>query len=226
MDTDERRTERRARARRTLEDLLAGNRRFAEGTNEGIHHDAADRAGWVEGQAPKAVVLGCVDSRVPPEVVFDQGVGDLLTVRTAGQSLSGVAMGSLEFGVQVLGTPLLVVLGHTQCGAVLAAISENHPSGYLGDLIGEIAERLVDIVGDKDPMKATGGNLEATVDALRRFDLRSGATATRPTWSASSTTSPPPRSPSSTTTACSPTDPGRGRGPSQDGPWKSIRWSG
>ena len=94
-------------------------------------------------------------------------------MRTAGQSLSGVAMGSLEFGVQVLGTPLLVVLGHTQCGAVLAAISENHPSGYLGDLIGEIAERLVDLVGD-DPMQATGGNLRATVDALRRFDLRSG----------------------------------------------------
>ena len=172
MDEAARRSRRREAAREGLLSLLAGNERFAAGAPHSSMLPA-DRAALVEGQTPKATVLGCVDSRVPPEVVFDQGVGDLLTIRTAGQSLSGVAMGSLEFGVHVLDTPLLVVLGHTGCGAVLAAISEGHATGYLGELIGEIAERLIDIVGDKDPMTATGGNLEFTVEALRQFDLRS-----------------------------------------------------
>lgn len=174
MDTDERRNERRAQARASLESLLEGNRRFASGDPDGAHLDQAAREALVGGQSPTAVVLGCVDSRVPPEVVLDQGVGDLLTVRTAGQSLSGVAMGSLDFGVRVLGVPLVVVMGHTHCGAVLAAISDQNITGYLGDLIGEIAGRLVDVVGDDDPMRATGGNLDATVEALRRYDLRSG----------------------------------------------------
>lgn len=172
MDAESRRQARRDDARDALVSLLAGNERFAAGEPLDAT-DTSRRAALVDGQAPKAIVLGCVDSRVPPEVVFGQGVGDLLTVRTAGQSLSGVAVGSLEFGTHVLDAPLLVVLGHTGCGAVLAAIAEDHPTGYLGELIGEIAERLIDIVGDKDPMTATGGNLDATVDALRRFDLRS-----------------------------------------------------
>lgn len=172
MDTS-RRQQRRQEARDALLALVEGNGRFAAGTPSGSAPGPEQRAALVAGQHPRAVVLGCVDSRVPPETVLDQGVGDLLTIRTAGQSLSGVAMGSLEFGVRVLDVPLVVVLGHTHCGAVLAAISENHATGYLGDLIGEIAERLIDIVGDKDPLTATGGNLGATVDALRRFDLRS-----------------------------------------------------
>lgn len=175
MDTDERRTHRRIEARTNLRALLEGNERFMAGEHTHPPTSAAERAALVESQHPRAVVLGCVDSRVPPEILFDQGVGDLLTVRTAGQSLSGVAMGSLEFGVRTLDVPLVVVLGHTQCGAVLAAISEHHVTGYLGDLVSEIAERLIDIVGDKDPLTATGGNLGATVDALRRFDLRSPA---------------------------------------------------
>jgi carbonic anhydrase len=173
VDTTQGQDRRRAEARESLRALLAGNERFAAGVPSRRPTGPEERAELVGGQHPSAVVLGCVDSRVPPETVFDQGVGDLLTIRTAGQSLSGVAMGSLEFGVHVLDVPLLVVLGHTHCGAVLAAISENHATGYLGDLIGEIAERLIDVVGDKDPLTATGGNLGATVDALRRFDLRS-----------------------------------------------------
>ena len=114
------------------------------------------------------MVLGCVDSRVPPELVLGQGVGDLLTVRTAGQSLSGVALGSIEFGTNALGVPLVVVLGHTNCGAVLAAIGDGQEdiTGHLGELIGEVAGRLVELVGD-DPVRATGGNLAATVQALR-----------------------------------------------------------
>ena len=156
----------RADALAALQALRDGNARFAEGRPEPQILTAADRERHVEGQQPIAVVLGCVDSRVPPETVFDMGVGDLLTVRTAGQSLAGVALGSIEFGVRVLGIPLVVVLGHTGCGAVLAALSDDQPDGHLGELTGEVAGRLVHVVGE-DPVRATGANLQATVRALR-----------------------------------------------------------
>lgn len=158
--------ERQKAAADALRTLVEGNRRFVDGDML-IHSVSVEqRLEDLEKQEPIAVVIGCVDSRVPPEVVLDQGVGDVLTVRTAGQALSGVALGSIEFGVRALGVPLVVVLGHTNCGAVLAAIEGENITGYLGELIGEVAVRLVDLVGD-DPVKATGGNLQATVDTLR-----------------------------------------------------------
>lgn len=158
--------EREKAAAEALRTLVEGNRRFVDGDML-IHSVSVEqRIEDLEKQEPIAVVIGCVDSRVPPEVVLDQGVGDVLTVRTAGQALSGVALGSIEFGVRALGVPLVVVLGHTNCGAVLAAIQGENITGYLGELIGEVAVRLVDLVGD-DPVKATGGNLQATVDTLR-----------------------------------------------------------
>ncbi|NLD78253.1 MAG: carbonic anhydrase [Acidimicrobiales bacterium] len=159
---------RRQAAGDALRQLLEGNERFAAGGLLDNKHSAQHRAELVDVQHPIAVVIGCVDSRVPPELILGQGVGDLLTVRTAGQSLSGVALGSIEFGVCTLGVPLVVVLGHTNCGAVLAAIGHDHITGHLGELIGEVAARLVDIVGD-DPIRATGGNLKATVEALRQL---------------------------------------------------------
>lgn len=153
-------------AREALQALLAGNARYlAQAPASGVV-TPEHRAALLDAQTPRAVLLGCVDSRVPPEVVLDQGVGDLLTVRTAGQSLAGVALGSIEFGVRVLGIPLVVVLGHTGCGAVLAALSDDHPDGHLGELTGEVADRLQQVVGS-DPVRATGANLAATVAALR-----------------------------------------------------------
>ncbi|QXC62744.1 hypothetical protein KSP35_08125 [Aquihabitans sp. G128] len=167
-------------ARAALDEVVAGNARFVAGTPADHVVPAARREELVAGQHPLAVVLGCVDARVPPEVVLDQGVGDLLTVRTAGQSLAGVALGSIEFGVQVLGVPLVVVLGHTGCGAVLAAMAEDRPAeGALGALVGEVAHRLTDVVGH-DPVWATGANLQATVDALR--ELGTLATADGPAF--------------------------------------------
>ena len=160
--------DRRAEASKALRELLEGNQRFAAGGLLDNKLNASDRRASADEQHPKAVVIGCVDSRVPPEIVLGQGVGDLLTVRTAGQSLSGVALGSIEFGICSLGVPLMVVLGHTNCGAVLAAIRDDDITGHLGELIGEVAARLVDVVGD-DPIKATGGNLKATVAALREL---------------------------------------------------------
>lgn len=153
-------------ARSAFGELLEGNRRFANGTPNDHVVPASRRLELLEAQDPIAVVLGCVDARVPPEVILDQGVGDLLTVRTAGHSLAGVALGSIEFGVRVLAVPLVVVLGHTGCGAVLAAMGDERPDGHLGVLTGEVAGRLADVVGD-DPVRATGANLQGTVDALR-----------------------------------------------------------
>ena len=152
-----------------LATLLEGARRFAKGATHAPVVTPERRAELLESQHPIATVLGCVDSRVPPELIFDQGVGDLLTVRTAGQSLAGVALGSIEFGVRALGVPLVVVLGHTGCGAVAAALSEFRHDGHLGELTTEVAERLDRHIGD-DPITATAGNLAATVDALRHLD--------------------------------------------------------
>ncbi len=162
--TDEHRTE----AIAALDQILAGNQRFVDGAPESHIVTAEDRARFVDKQEPIAALLGCVDARVPPEIITDLGAGDLLTVRTAGQALTGVTLGSLEFAVRVLGLPLLVVLGHTGCGAVLAALADDRPDGHLGDLAGEVASRLEAVVGD-DPVRATGANLEATVDALREL---------------------------------------------------------
>jgi carbonic anhydrase len=100
--------------------LEAGNRRFAEG-QPGPRDLVARRRQLAKSQQPKAAVLSCSDSRVPPEIVFDQGLGDLFVVRSAGNSADPLAIGSLEYAVEHLGTTVLVVLGHQSCGAVQAA---------------------------------------------------------------------------------------------------------
>ena len=159
----------RAQAQHALQTLIEGNRRFANGEPRPHIVSPQDREAMLESQEPIATILGCVDSRVTPEIVTDQGLGDLLTVRSAGQALTGVALGSIEFGARALGLPLVVVMGHTGCGAVLAALSDHKPDGHLGDLAGEVASRLVEVVGH-DPVRATGANLKATVAALREMD--------------------------------------------------------
>ncbi|KAA8816671.1 carbonic anhydrase [Bifidobacterium callitrichos] len=102
--------------------MLAGNRRFAEGKPEHPWQDAQTRESLIDRQNPDAAVLSCSDSRVPPEIVFDQGLGDLFTVRTAGQVVDDGVLASLEYAVSELGVSLLVVLGHQGCGAVHMAM--------------------------------------------------------------------------------------------------------
>jgi carbonic anhydrase len=102
--------------------LVEGNERFRDGAVAFPHHSPARRLEVAAGQAPFAAVLGCADSRVPPELVFDRGLGDLFVVRTAGHVVDDIALGSLEYAVDHLGVALLVVLGHSGCGAVAAAV--------------------------------------------------------------------------------------------------------
>jgi len=103
-----------------LERLKEGNRRFVAGAMRG-HDFAAQVVATAGGQHPFAVVLGCIDSRVPPEIVFDQGIGDVFTARIAGNFVNTDILGSMEFATAVAGAKLIVVLGHTECGAVKGA---------------------------------------------------------------------------------------------------------
>lgn len=102
--------------------MLAGNRRFAQSTAEHPWQDKDTRESLIDGQHPDAAVLSCSDSRVPPEIIFDQGLGDMFTIRTAGEVLDDAVVASLEFAVTALHVALLVVLGHEHCGAVASTV--------------------------------------------------------------------------------------------------------
>jgi carbonic anhydrase len=112
-------------AREALQRLREGNQRFASSLRNVEPLSSHDkRAELVAGQEPFAIILGCSDSRVPAEIVFDQGLGDLFVIRVAGNIVAPSQIGSVEFAVSRFGTRLVVVLGHSQCGAILATIEE------------------------------------------------------------------------------------------------------
>jgi carbonic anhydrase len=112
-------------AQEALRRLRDGNRRFVSGApaNDAFANQSR-RAALAEGQQPLAIVLGCSDSRVPAEIVFDQGLGDLFVIRVAGNVVAPSQVGSVEFAAERFGTPLVVVLGHSRCGAILATLEE------------------------------------------------------------------------------------------------------
>jgi len=108
-----------------LERLCEGNRRFvSEIRGRTVLDTQRRRSELADGQEPFAIILGCSDSRVPAEIVFDQGLGDLFVIRVAGNIVAASQIGSVEFAAERFGTPLVVVLGHSQCGAVLATLDE------------------------------------------------------------------------------------------------------
>jgi carbonic anhydrase len=118
-------------AEQALERLKHGNARFVAGNAQHPGQTRVRRGELAAGQQPIATVLSCVDSRVPPELVFDEGLGELFVARSAGQALDKALVGSLQFGVHELHIPLLVVLGHSKCGAVKAtieAVQKNAPA--------------------------------------------------------------------------------------------------
>ena len=126
-----------------LKKLMGGNRRFVEGKSIRPRQDAETIKKLEKGQEPFATIVGCSDSRVPNEMIFDQGLGDLFIIRTAGQVSAAASYGSMEFAVLKLKTKLIVVLGHTECGAVAAAVSrpEDVP-GHIVTLINEIKQSV------------------------------------------------------------------------------------
>jgi len=162
--------------------LLEANARWALGrSSAGASRSPARRAALVGSQAPVAAVLGCSDSRVPVELVLDQGVGDLFVVRTAGHALDTAALGSLEYAVGVLGVGLVVVLGHENCGALAAAAAVldggPRPAGALGEVVGELAPAVEDArrSGARTSLEVSRHHAGATAQALRRSAVVRGA---------------------------------------------------
>ncbi|MFI7577693.1 carbonic anhydrase [Micromonospora sp. NPDC049497] len=173
--------------RQALAELQAGNRRFVTGAPRHPNQDAGHRAAVADGQHPFAVVVGCSDSRLAAEIIFDRGLGDLFVVRTAGHTLGSEVLGSVEYAVTVLRTPLVVVLGHDSCGAVQAACEAartgTSPAGHLGAMVDAVvpsvrraeAQGVWDVDGIVDihiaqtveAMLASSDALAAEVDAGR-----------------------------------------------------------
>jgi carbonic anhydrase len=132
--------------------LKEGNERFVAGQPQHPSQSIEHRASLAAEQKPTAVVFGCADSRVAAEIIFDQGLGDMFVVRTAGHVLDSAVLGSLEYAVTVLNVPLIVVLGHDSCGAVkatLAALDEGQvPGGYVRDVVERVTPSI--LLGRRD----------------------------------------------------------------------------
>ena len=162
---------------KALQMLEEGNERYASGEPAYPHQDAETRAALTDSQAPFAVVLACVDSRVPPEIVFDRGLGDMLVIRTAGHVVDQAALGSIEFGVGVLKSPLLVVLGHESCGAVQASITAVDEQSPLPGAIQSLAEAIKPAVektrGSKGDRTAEtiDANVHHVMEQLKQSDI-------------------------------------------------------
>jgi len=163
-----------------LDRLRAGNRRFVAGeATASVAPSPAHREALVAGQAPFAIVLGCSDSRVPAELVFDQGFGDLFVIRVAGNIVAPSQIGSVEFAASRFGTPLVVVMGHSQCGAILATVEEilgrasTHPHNvrFIVDRIRPAVETLLSTRDETDPSavmhEAVRANVRAAVHQLQ-----------------------------------------------------------
>ncbi len=152
-----------------LSDLLDGNRRYASGASLHPHQSAYRRAEILGGQQPFAAILTCSDSRVPPEIIFDCGLGDLFVIRVAGNVLDDVVLGSIEYAVEHLGVELVMVLGHSRCGAVTAAAAGGHAHGHIASLTERIRpaiERTVAAGGDVIDAAITA-NVKLAVAELR-----------------------------------------------------------
>ena len=162
-----------------LDRLREGNQRFVSEQHRKRRPGQSRRDELVDGQAPFAIILGCSDSRVPAEIVFDQGLGDLFVIRVAGNVVAPSQIGSVEFAAERFGTRLVVVLGHSQCGAVVATLEElERPTEMRSPNLRSIVDRIrpaveglleVGLGHDKDALvhHAVRANIRASVDHLR-----------------------------------------------------------
>ena len=167
-------------AQTALQRLRDGNRHFALNlSSQQPVLTETRRSELTAGQAPFAIILGCSDSRVPAEIVFDQGLGDLFVIRVAGNIVAPSQIGSVEFAASRFGTRLVVVLGHSQCGAILATIDEltsvaDSPSKNISSIVDRVkpsVEALLtrDLQDDPDRLisEAVRANVRASVDQLK-----------------------------------------------------------
>jgi carbonic anhydrase len=151
--------------------LKEGNARFVNDQTSHPNRDDNRKIIQAQKQTPFASIMGCSDSRVPAEIVFDQGLGDLFIVRTAGQAPATASFGSLEFSVAVLGVKVIVVMGHEKCGAVAGAIGTAPLPGHIEDLVNIIRPGIKEYIGKPDKLEEAGkANVLAEVENLKKLD--------------------------------------------------------
>lgn len=156
-------------AKNPLERLIQGNQRYVNSTTV-CHEDwSAKRSALLENQKPFAVIVACSDSRVPPEIIFDQSLGDLFIVRVAGNIVDDFAIGSIEYGVNILGANLVVVLGHSNCGAVDAALKEMKFDNHIQEVLNAIHPAIIATKGQSGDLleKAIKANIKIVEDKLK-----------------------------------------------------------
>ncbi len=153
-----------------LAKLLAGNQRYAAAHVGSPHPYAQQRVDCATDQHPFAVIVACSDSRVAPEIVFDQGLGELFVIRTAGNLVDDLALGSIEYAVEHLGVRLVLVVGHERCGAVTAAVDGAHTSGHVRTLVQAIKPAIrTTPESTAHPLEAAiAANARAVADKIRR----------------------------------------------------------
>lgn len=152
----------------SLNKLIEGNKRYVSGKLQHENQNAQRRTEVAKKQKPFAIILSCSDSRVPPEIIFDQGIGDLFVIRTAGNIVDNITIGSIEYAAEHLEVPLLVVLGHERCGAVEATVKGGEISGHIKSIVSNIA-RAVDKASNKKGDKLENSviqNIHNVVDEL------------------------------------------------------------
>jgi carbonic anhydrase len=152
-----------------LEKLVAGNQRYVNDRLSHYHQSGSRMRAISAEQHPFAIILGCADSRVPPEIIFDLGLGDLFVIRVAGNILDDAILGSIEYAVEELGTSLVLVLGHERCGAVIATVKHARVLGHISMLIEAIqpaVDRVKNQPGDLLD-NAVRANIELVVEQLK-----------------------------------------------------------
>ncbi|NJK67921.1 MAG: carbonic anhydrase [Microcoleus sp. CSU_2_2] len=152
-----------------LKKLMEGNQRYIEQKRTFPDQSRSRVLEVAKGQHPFAIVLGCSDSRVAPEIIFDQGLGDLFDIRVAGNFIDNVVLGNMEYAAVELGTPLLVILGHERCGAVKAALDGKPVPGHISSLVAAIKPAVYATRGQPgDPWdNAVRANVKMTVNKLK-----------------------------------------------------------
>lgn len=153
-----------------LKRLMEGNQRFVQ--HKANHPDQSEARikELAQAQHPFATLLTCADSRVAAEILFDEGLGDLFDIRVAGNIVTPEVLGSLEYAVDILGTPLIMVLGHERCGAVTAAVQGKHLSGHINSFVKAIKPAIANIEGTSDDLvnNAVVANVRYQIEKLKQ----------------------------------------------------------
>lgn len=152
--------------------MIEGNKRYVGEKATHKHQDSTRRMDVTGGQHPFAIVISCSDSRVPPEIIFDQGIGDLFIIRLAGNIVDDAALGSIEYAVEHLGVKYIMVLGHESCGAVKATVQGGEAPGHIGCIVKAIKPAIDSVRGRTADLPEVGmrANVVMTVQMLKTAD--------------------------------------------------------